>query len=69
VKRTLCGGCGTRRALILINPLRSPHSRAAATRKRVAIRGHDLCRLCWRAIVEPILTAAHVARLEARRVA
>jgi len=65
----LCGECGKRRVLILINPLRSPHSRAAATRKRVAIRQHDLCRLCWRAIIEPILAAARAARLEARRVA
>ncbi len=65
----ICGECGKRAVLVLLHPGRSPHSRAAITRKRVALRDHDLCRRCWRAIIEPIYAAAHAARLEASRVA
>lgn len=65
----MCGQCGKARALIRPNAIRNPHSRAATRRRTVAMRDHGLCRRCWRAIIEPILAAQHMARLEAIRVA
>ena len=65
----MCGVCGRRPVTVLINPLRNPHSRAAQRGRRVALKAHDCCRLCWRAIIEPIFAAAQAARLETRRVA
>lgn len=51
-----CSECGDR-VQVRIAPWRSPHSRAAQRGRPVSVKGHDLCRRCWRALIAPILTA------------
>ena len=63
-----CGECGQRPAAFRLNRRRNPRSKAALSGRTTSSADHDLCRLCWRALLVPALVAQRVALLrEGRR--
>lgn len=45
-----CSECGNP-IRVLLNPETNPRSRHARMGKTVALKGHDLCRKCWRGLI------------------